>query len=157
MGILNLPEESDVFRITPRPATFDVVDSKGVQALGNAHLVLHRKNYPFALTSITKRRIVDRDILHNCSQFPIKALCNTRTASSVYLASMTTEILISEVEIISMLIPSCARTSNILAATPAWVRIPTPTTETLAMSVSTLTPLAFNAGSDCSTIDKAFL
>ena len=49
----------------------------------------------------------------------------------MYLAATTTEILISEVEIIWMLIPSRARTSNMRAAMPACVRIPTPTMDTL--------------------------
>jgi len=44
----------------------------------------------------------------------------------------TTDTLISEVEIISILIRSVASTSNMVEATPEWVRMPTPTTETLA-------------------------
>jgi aspartate kinase len=43
---------------------------------------------------------------------------------------MITEILISEVEIIRMLMPSSARAVNILLATPACERIPTPTIDT---------------------------
>ena len=34
-----------------------------------------------------------------------------------------------------MLMPSCASVSNILQATPAWVRMPMPTTETFATLV----------------------
>ena len=45
-----------------------------------------------------------------------------------------TETLISDVEIIRMLIPSSARAVNILLATPACERIPTPTIDTLTMS-----------------------
>ncbi len=59
------------------------------------------------------------------------ALCSARTASSMYFSSITTEILISEVEIIWMLMPSSARVRNILLAMPAWVRMPTPTMDTL--------------------------
>ena len=51
-------------------------------------------------------RVVEQNVLHTFPCFPINASCSTRTASSVYLASMTTEILISEVDIISMLMPS---------------------------------------------------
>src|SRR5207248_7700359 len=47
-----------------------------------------------------------------------KARCNTRTANSRYFSSITTEVLISEVEIIWILIPSWARLLNILAAMP---------------------------------------
>src|SRR5262249_23146566 len=61
-----------------------------------------------------------------------KPSCSTRTASSAYLRSITTEMRISEVEIMMMLIPSRARRSNIRWATPAWERIPTPTIDTLA-------------------------
>jgi hypothetical protein len=46
------------------------------------------------------------------------ALCTARIACSPLLRSITTEILISLVEIMSMFTPSCARVSNILAATP---------------------------------------
>src|SRR6266851_7114018 len=59
------------------------------------------------------------------------ALCSARTASSTYFSSITTEILISEVEIIWMLMPSSARVRNIWLAIPAWVRKPTATIETL--------------------------
>ena len=41
------------------------------------------------------------------------ALCSTRTASSMYFSSTTTEILISDVEIIWMLIPSSDNVRNI--------------------------------------------
>ncbi len=47
-----------------------------------------------------------------------KAVCSTRTASSVYFSSMIQEILISEVLIIIMLMFSLARALNILEATP---------------------------------------
>src|SRR5260221_4497885 len=47
----------------------------------------------------------------------------------MYFSSITTEILISEVEIIWMLMPSSARVRNIWLAIPAWVRMPTPTIE----------------------------
>ena len=55
---------------------------------------------------------------------------------------MTQEMAISEVEIIWMLMPSRARAENIRAATPAWLRMPTPTMETLATRSSCTTPWA---------------
>src|ERR1039457_48317 len=48
---------------------------------------------------------------------------------------MMTEILISLVEIMSMLTPVEARVSNILAATPGCERMPMPTTDSLAISI----------------------
>ena len=64
------------------------------------------------------------------------ASCSARTASSAYLSSITQETAISEVEIMWMLTPSRERARNIRAATPEWLRIPTPTMETLAMRSS---------------------
>ena len=55
-----------------------------------------------------------------------------RTASSVYSSAISTLILISEVEITWMLMPFSARVLNMRWATPAWLRMPTPMTETLA-------------------------
>ena len=55
---------------------------------------------------------------------------------------MTQEILISDVLIMRMFTPSCAKTSNILAATPEWERIPTPTNETFAIASVTAIDLA---------------
>src|SRR5207302_867035 len=51
----------------------------------------------------------------SCASRP-KAVCSTRTASSVYSSAISTETLISEVEMVRMLIPRSARVSNILAA-----------------------------------------
>ena len=48
----------------------------------------------------------------------------------------TQETRIDEVEMISMLIPASASASKMSAATPGWLFIPAPTTETLAMSGS---------------------
>ena len=71
-----------------------------------------------------------------------KASCSARTASSVYLSSMTQETAISDVEIIWMLMPSADSASNMRAATPEWLRMPTPTMETLATRSSATTPSA---------------
>src|SRR5439155_12417228 len=67
---------------------------------------------------------------HRVAPLPTsKASWRARTASSVYLSSMTHEMAISEVEIIWMLMPSLARVVNIREATPAWLRMPTPRSE----------------------------
>src|SRR5881409_290712 len=80
---------------------------------------------------------------HRLAPLPTsKASWRARTASSAYLSSMTHEIAISEVEIIWMLIPSLESVANIFAATPPWLRMPTPTIETLATRSSWTTPRA---------------
>ena len=71
-----------------------------------------------------------------------KALCTARSAGTAEARSTSTLILISLVVIIWMLIPAAARASNIVVATPVWVRMPRPTTETLATSASWVTPVA---------------
>src|SRR5262249_56653417 len=70
------------------------------------------------------------------------ASCRVRTASSAYLSSMTHETAISEVEIIWILMPSRARAANMVEATPEWLRMPTPTIETLATRSSWTIPRA---------------
>ena len=55
--------------------------------------------------------------------------CRRERPAPRYFSSMATEILISEVEIIWMLMPSSARALNILEATPGWERMPTPTAD----------------------------
>ena len=54
----------------------------------------------------------------------------------------THETRIADVEMISMLILASASVSKMSAATPGWLRIPAPTTETFAISGSTLKPAA---------------
>ena len=49
---------------------------------------------------------------------------------------MTHEIRIEDVEIISMLMPSAASASNMSAATPGWLFIPAPTSESFAIASS---------------------
>ena len=58
------------------------------------------------------------------------------------MSSITHETAISEDEIIWMLMPSLASVANIFEATPEWLRMPTPTIETLATRGSCRTPLA---------------
>src|SRR5213593_21147 len=137
-------EELLVARIRARPAALDVVEAEVVEALGDAELVLEREGDVLGLRPVAQRRVVELDAPHGrfSGAGPIKASCSARTASSVYLASMTTEILISEVEIIWMLIPSLESTSNMRDAMPACVRIPMPTIDTLATSSWPATPCA---------------
>src|SRR6266566_133223 len=141
-------EELLVARVRARPAALDVMDAEVVEPLGDAQLVLEREGDVLGLRPVAQRRVVDLDPPHGrvpgagVSGFPIKASCSARTASSVYLASMTTEILISEVEIIWMLIPSLESTSNMRDAMPACVRMPMPTIDTLATSSWPATPCA---------------
>ena len=54
----------------------------------------------------------------------------------MYFSSITTEVLISLVEIIWMLMPSSLSARNILLATPTWLRMPMPTIDTLQILVS---------------------
>ena len=58
------------------------------------------------------------------------------TAASVCAAPTSTLILISDVDMACMLICFSANAWNILAATPAWLRMPTPITDTFTTSVS---------------------
>ena len=55
---------------------------------------------------------------------------------------MTHDTAISDVEIIWMLMFSFDSVANTRAATPEWLRMPTPTMETLAMRSSATTPAA---------------
>src|SRR5213078_968637 len=147
-------EELLVAWVRARPAALDVVEAEVVEALGDAELVLEREGDVLGLRPVAQRRVVELDAPHGrftdggvggfgvVGRFPMKASCSARTASSVYLASITTEILISEVEIIWMLIPSLESTSNMRAAMPACVRMPTPTIDTLATSSCPAMPCA---------------
>src|SRR5205823_2046547 len=116
------PEELLVARVRARPAALDVVHAEVVEALGDADLVLEREGDVLGLGAVAERRVVELDASHGRGP-PMNASCSARTASSVYLSSTTTEILISEVEIICTLMPSAASTSNMRAAMPAWVRM----------------------------------
>ena len=53
------------------------------------------------------------------------------TAASTRFSSITTEILISDVEIISMFTPASASAEKNFADTPGCERMPTPITDTL--------------------------
>ena len=79
-----------------------------------------------------------------------KAACRARTASSAASARIMHEILIDEVEIISILMPEAASVSKVRAVTPGWVFIPAPTSETRATSASQFTPVAPSSGTSAS-------
>src|SRR5919112_2633173 len=68
-----------------------------------------------------------------------KAVCSARTARSTSSAPITQEILIGEVEIISMLMPSSPSVEKTRAATPGWDFIPAPTTDTFPIAGSSAT------------------
>ena len=59
------------------------------------------------------------------------AVCAAATAASTWSSSTTTEIRISEVEIIWMLTPAEASAAKNFAVMPGWERMPAPTMETL--------------------------
>src|SRR5262249_10156900 len=155
---LDRTEELLVARVRARPAALDVLDAELVQPLRDAELVVEREGDVLGLCPVAERRVVELDALHarGSVALPMNASWSVRTASSVYFSSMTTEILISEVEIIWMLMPSAERTSNMRAAIPACVRMPTPTIETFATSVCPVTPLAWISRPVASTSALAF-
>src|SRR5476649_188526 len=99
-------------------AAFDAKTRRG-------EAVLHHERRPAPLTA-NEHQPLSRP----------NAACSARTASSAYFSSMRQLILISLVEMTRMFTPSSANTWNIFAATPAWLRMPTPTIETLAMPSS---------------------
>ncbi len=70
------------------------------------------------------------------------AWCRAFTAAGTSAASITQEILIGEVEIISMLIPLSPSIWKTFAATPGWLRIPAPTIDTLPIRSSVRISLA---------------
>src|SRR6185295_1570918 len=154
-------EELLVARVRPRVPALDDVDAEVVQALDDAQLVVEGEGDVLGLGAVAQRGVVELDALHvravpPCSVGEMNASCRARTASSVYFASMTTEILISDVEIIWMLMPSPASTSNMRAAMPACVRIPTPTIDTFATSSCPATPCAPMSFAVASTSARAF-
>src|SRR5262245_23250890 len=71
-----------------------------------------------------------------------KAACRLWTACSIWSSRTTHDVRIADVEIISMLMPPPARTSNMVAATPGLDFMPAPTMLTRAMSRSDDTPVA---------------
>jgi hypothetical protein len=77
---------------------------------------------------------------------PMNAAWTAFTACSPFARSMTTEILISLVEIMSMFTPSFASVSNSLPATPVCDFMPTPTMDSLPIFSAVMTsrkPISF--------------
>ena len=64
------------------------------------------------------------------------AACSARTAPGTAAPAMTQEILIGDVEIISMFTPSAPSVVKTFAATPGWDFIPAPMTDTLPIDSS---------------------
>src|SRR5919198_6042476 len=69
-----------------------------------------------------------------------KRSCTARTALTTSASRTTHEMRIDDVEIISMLTPDSDKAENIVAATPGWLRIPAPTSETFPIPSSYVTP-----------------
>ena len=97
--------------------------------------------FPFrAAAGLRSARVNDVSIANGSADQSIwsraKARWTARSASTAAERFTSTLILISLVVIISMLIPARDRAWNIAVATPVWVRIPRPTTDTLATSAS---------------------
>jgi hypothetical protein len=95
-----LLEEIGVALIGSRIAAFDIVDAQVFEFLRDAEFVFQRERDVFGLAAVPESRVVEQNVFHTFPCFPMNASCSTRTASSVYLVSITTEILISDVEII---------------------------------------------------------
>ena len=79
-------------------------------------------------------------------------MCSWRTAVSTSSSRTTHEILIGEVEIISMFTLASPSTVSARAATPGWLFIPAPTSETLPMRSSDCTPP--KPSSSCSALER---
>src|SRR5205085_10887023 len=92
-----------------------------------------RRSRLFWLPTRRFGRLRRRRQLHGAHPPPSPTLaCMPLSARSPSARRITHEIRIGEVEIISMLIPSAASASNMSAATPGWLFIPAPTSETFA-------------------------
>jgi selenocysteine lyase/cysteine desulfurase len=60
---LGLLEKGGILWIRARPAAFNIVDSEGIQLLGNTNLVEHRERNSGALRPVTQSRVVEGDWL----------------------------------------------------------------------------------------------
>ena len=94
--------------------------------------------YRFQAAYVTHRQPEN----HDYALSKPNSLCNTRVASSKYFSSISTETLISEVEIIWMLMFSDASAWNIHAAMLTCERMPKPSIDTLHTASSPLTSAA---------------
>ena len=88
------------------------------------------------------QRVGEADAVRPGTASRPKAVCRLWTARSIWPSRTTHDVRMAEVEIISMLMPSPASTSNIVAATPGFDFMPAPTMLTRAMSRSEDTPVA---------------
>ena len=104
---------------------------------------------PVAPTTATLMRLVlgttgrwspDTSSRRTASAPSSNAVCSSRTAVSTSSSRITHEILIGEVEIISMFTPASPSTVKVLAATPGWLFIPAPTSDTFPMCSSVAIP-----------------
>ena len=82
------------------------------------------------------------------------AACSRRTASGTSDPRTTHEILIGDVEIISMFTPASPSTLNVLAATPGCDFMPAPTSETLPMSGSVWMPMPYSSVERLERVDR---
>ena len=87
----------------------------------------------FGLQAIYQANLAIKAPAYQASFLRLNPSCKARTPSSRYFSSTTTEIFISEVDIIKILIPSFDSISNIRLAIPAWDRMPTPTMDILTI------------------------
>jgi hypothetical protein len=60
--VLHALEEAEVLGIGPGPAPLDVVHAELVEAVRDAHLVLHREGHALALGAVAERGVVDLDL-----------------------------------------------------------------------------------------------
>src|SRR5262245_2401930 len=108
------------------------MEAQLIEFFGDPKLVLDGKGDFLRLGAVAEGRVIKGDGGFHFLSKPT-ASWRVRTPSSVYFSSITREILISEVEIIWMFTPSLANTEKVLAAIPAWERMPTPMMETFAI------------------------
>src|SRR5699024_11987198 len=97
---------------------------------GAAHVDLGRRGGRGALGGVP-RPVPPSTTASVCSASRPNAEWITRTASSSFACSVTTEMRISEVEIMSMLMPASPSERNSVAETPGGERTPAPTMLTL--------------------------
>ena len=60
-GALHALEEAQVFRVRARPAPLYIVDSQGIEPLGDPDLVFHGKGHALALRTVAERGVVELD------------------------------------------------------------------------------------------------
>src|SRR5260370_2559080 len=140
--LFDLFEKRGVALVGARPSALDVIEAKLVETLGNRDLVLDSQRDVLGLASVAQCRVVNLDmfcIRHRAQPLStgpelepplplINPSCSAAIASSPYFQLTTTETLISENEIISILIRSFPSTWNTFPPPPAPIPIPPPPT-----------------------------